>query len=127
MSLSCFYLDSTADDGSGNSAWQSTGITLTEGEAISMNVKGAATTIYNTDGAISAIGPNGAAYKIPGSLDPSIAGSSVIGRINGGAAFLVGEHLATTASEAGALELAFNDSEATDNKGGFFVSITLGT
>ncbi|MDB2657418.1 hypothetical protein N9Y60_05105 [Crocinitomicaceae bacterium] len=48
MSLSCFYLDSKADDGAGNSAWQPTGIPLAEGEAISMNVKGAATTIYST-------------------------------------------------------------------------------
>ena len=77
MSQSCFYLDSTVADASGNAKWQETGITRTEGEAISFHVMGAATTLYKAEGQITASGPDGTSYEIPGSLDPSIAGSPV--------------------------------------------------
>lgn len=128
MSQSCFYLESTVTEaGSQNAAWQDSGLVLAEGEVVSFNVTGAATGLYDPNVGLSAVGPNGAAFHLRNSLAPTLNAGGVIGRIGQGEAFLIGDYKQLNASAGGKLELGFNDSLATDNKGGYFVSITLGT
>ncbi len=127
MSQSCFYVEANADDGAGNAKWQSSGITLNANEEVSFKVDGAGSSLYKVDGPINFAGPEGSPYTIPDSLAPNFNGGTVIGRIGGGAAFEIGKTATITQHEGGSLELAFNDSKASDNKGGFFVGINVGS
>ncbi|GAB5417243.1 MAG: hypothetical protein Crog4KO_21090 [Crocinitomicaceae bacterium] len=124
---SCVYVEANADDGAGNAKWQSSGVTLNANEEVSFKAGGAASTRFTEEGGVNFAGPNGLSYDIPNSLAPSINGGTVIGRIGGGAAFKIGETATIRQHAGGSLELAFNDSVASDNKGGFFVGITVGS
>ena len=127
MSQSCFYLDSTVHGANSFAVWQDTGIDLAQGEAVSFKVEGSASVLFKEDGPSLAAGPDGNGTQANNSLTPEFKIGTVVGRINGGAAFKIGAGTQTTAAEAGKLEIGFNDSLATDNKGGFFVGITVGT
>jgi hypothetical protein len=125
MSQSCFYLKAAEADSQGNSSWQDSGITLSSNEFIQIKAGGAATVEFVAEGPIAVSGPEGFSSKLVGSLDASLAFGALIGRINGGTPFIIGERWESSNHEGGKLELAYNDSLATDNKGGFFVGINV--
>lgn len=119
-----FYIAADFTDGGTNSAWQNTTFEFPAGTTISFTAIGAATRIYNTNTACANAGPGGGDPDNTAALVPDLNNGSAIARIGGGEPFLIGDRVTTTTAEGGTLELAFNDSIATDNKGGFFVGIS---
>ncbi|MBL4710105.1 MAG: hypothetical protein JKY48_16875 [Flavobacteriales bacterium] len=137
MSTAVFYIDSAAR-GSVNgrpnhSEWQDTGITLNQNQAYDVTCQGKATPIYHypNTGAFIA-GPEGGGNSLPDFLAPNLQALAAIAKIGkDGTPFFIGKGYdenstlisRNSGSESGKLFLAYNDSLANDNMGGFFANI----
>lgn len=106
---------------SGRSPWTPTGLSVRRGEPLTINATGE----------IRIAGPNGLAASPAGSSEtfpnnpmPGVPTGALIGRINNGQPFLIGNQNRVTAPAAGQLFLGINDSNHGDNEGSFQVQVT---
>lgn len=106
------------------SSWVSTGINVSQGETVNFVTTGEVRLSSDPD---DVAGPAGSkkgrrAYNSP--LPQALAGA-LIGRINNGPPFGVGDLRSIVAPATGTLYLAVNDDGLNDNEGEFGVTITL--
>ena len=107
-----------------NRQWTPTGIRVRQGEVIRFQSSGEISFTGNGDKAGVAGSP---AHKlVPGSPLPGALAGALIGRIDNGAAFGIGDQGSITAPASGLLYLGTNDDNVSDNSGQFQVVITLG-
>lgn len=123
-----------------NQAWQSTGVTVPPGIQVNIAYQSGSWTadpqtnsgqLYGADGCPGVIVPqNQTSYPIVG-----IAMGALVGRVNGGAPFLIGDsNYAILSTTGGLLELCINDdltgqfgAGLKDNKGSLAVDVTVYT
>jgi hypothetical protein len=118
--------------------WQGTGFQVNVGDCIHITASGIISASSPT-GPHSQVNPTGCRPYIPGSCEdwgthpedtagsgylvPGVLRYSLVGRINSGTPFEVGTDFQMVSTEAGELELAFNDEYYPDNSGQFDVWI----
>jgi hypothetical protein len=106
----------------GNRQWTPTNIRVNAGESLRVQTSGE---IRFTRSANSRTGPGGLAGSlVPGSPLPQAFGGSLIGRIDGGQPFLIGNQSSVVMPGSGLLMLGINDDNTSDNAGQFNVIIT---
>jgi hypothetical protein len=104
-----------------SAGWVSTGLMVQRGERIAFTTTGEVQLSDNaTDRARSA----GTTRTAPGAPLPSVNAGALIGRVDGGAPFGIGDQASVPMPDAGLLYLAVNDDERTDNAGEFIVQVT---
>jgi hypothetical protein len=122
MTQKNFYIVADYTDGGSNAAWQDTGTNIPAQTTVKLTGTGSASGLYNPNGECNGVGPGGGDPINAGALVPTLNNCAAIGKIGDGEPFLIGDAQTANSGEGGNLQLACNDSLATDNKGGFFVS-----
>lgn len=111
-----------------------TGVMVSAGAQLTITATGKAThqapgSTWTQNAPVPEYGPDGMAHTTAPNdgyfLAPGLPVGALVGRIGGGAPFLVGASFDQMASASGGLELAFNDSTTSDNKGSFTAVIEL--
>jgi hypothetical protein len=106
---------------SGRSAWTPTGLSVRRGEPLTINASGEVR-IAGPSGL--AASPAGSSETYPNNPMPGVPTGALIGRINNGQPFLIGNQSQVSAPAAGQLFLGINDSNHGDNEGSFQVQVT---
>jgi hypothetical protein len=105
--------------------WTSTGIDVYAGDTILFSASGQ---VHWGTGKDEVAGPSGSTRKLKPALGNypvrTIGAGGLIGKIDDGAPFAVGESTTITATKAGMLYLGINDNYFTGNSGEFQVAIT---
>lgn len=106
-----------------NQAWTATGLTVRKGEVLAFNTTGQAQLSTDANDTASSAGSNAGRYAAGSPLPGALAGA-LIGRIDNGQPFGIGNQTSIPAPAAGQLFLGINDDNLSDNQGGFRVDIT---
>ena len=108
-----------------NACWMNSDVTVTAGQKLTISASGSANTNGGVEGSTS--GPNGQPYMCGGTKCPviGVGYGSLIGRVEGGKAFFVGEKLEFVPDQDGVLSFTVNDWECDDNSGAFDLIITF--
>jgi hypothetical protein len=86
---------------------------------------GSASGVYMPDAECNGVGPGGSDPNNADALVPTLNNCAAIGKIGDGEPFLIGDAQTANSGEGGNLQLACNDSLATDNQGGFFGNVAF--
>ena len=105
---------------SGQTAWTPSGLGVRRGELVRFESTGEVT--ISTGGPSG--GPGGSSDKNAANPIPGAPTGALIGRINNGAPFLIGEQGQVTMPASGQLFLGINDAQFGDNGGNFNVKVT---
>jgi hypothetical protein len=101
--------------------WIPTGITVRRGQTLRFNASGQVTLSLNAGDNAT---PSGVQRTDPASPMPQTATGALIGRINNGRPFGIGNQTQVQMPESGQLFLGINDSSFSDNAGAFRVEIS---
>jgi hypothetical protein len=104
-------------------AFVSTGITVATGQWLQVTAKGTVEFLHGVDDAKA--NPDGFPARFSGCGGPGFCGV-LVGRIAGGAPFLIGSSYAAPVAAAGPLELGVNDYDPRDNDGSFKAVVSVG-
>lgn len=121
MQSKIFYVDATAQNTDGKSTWQPTGIHLRKGQDISIVAVGYASMHNPVEYYLDPAGRNDAAGT--GYLAPKLDIYSLIGKVGTVDPIQFGNNWIGEFKTEGELMLAYNDSIAKDNLGGFMVTV----
>lgn len=102
--------------------WTSSGVEVKAGEVLRFSAKGSVTFLAGDKAAKA--DPAGYPARYSGCGGPGLCGA-LVGRVAGGAPFLIGAGTSLTAPAAGVIELGVNDYDVSDNSGSFRVAITV--
>ncbi len=106
------------------SRWVSTGINVGQGQTVNIMTTGEVRLSSDPDDIATPAGSKKGRYANNSPLPSSLAGA-LIGRINNGPPFGIGDQPSFPSPGTGALYLAVNDDALNDNAGEFGVTITL--
>ena len=107
-----------------NRQWTPTGIRVRQGEVIRFQSSGEIS--FTGAGDKAGVAGSSAHKLVAGSPLPGALAGALIGRIDNGAAFGIGDQTSITAPASGLLYLGTNDDNVSDNSGQFQVVISLG-
>lgn len=107
----------------GNQQWTPTNITVRSGETLRFQTTGEVRFTGDPNDRAQAAGAFSQKY-VPGGPLPSVYAGALIGRINRGRPFAIGDQSAVRMPAGGALYLGINDDNISDNSGQFQVVIS---
>lgn len=103
--------------------WTNTGITVRQGETLTLNTTGEVRLSANGDDVATSAGSTSGRTAGKAPMASGLAGA-LIGRIGNGAPFGIGNQTTVVAPASGQLFLGVNDGDLNDNTGEFRVEIT---
>lgn len=106
-----------------NGGWVNTGMRVRRGDIVTFNTSGQVQLSENSGDRASAAGTSRTA---PGAPLPNVAAGGLIGRVGNGQPFGIGDQASVPMPGDGALYLAVNDDERSDNAGQFIVQLGRG-
>jgi len=106
----------------GNQQWTPAGITVRQGDRLTINATGEVRVSADPSDVASANGSK-AGRTAPKAPVPALPIGGLIGRVGNSAPFPIGEQLSVTMPANGQLFLGINDDHLADNAGGFRVQI----
>lgn len=105
--------------------WMSSDVSVTAGQKLTISASGSVNTNGGAEGSTS--GPNGQPFVCGGTKCPvlGVGYGSLVGRVEDGKAFFIGEKLEFVPDRDGKLYFTVNDWECDDNSGTFDLVITF--
>lgn len=107
-----------------NQAWVPTGLIVRAGETLTFNTTGELQLSGDVKDRAGAAGAYGQRRPGPGAPLPRLLAGALIGRINNGEPFGIGDMTSVEMPASGQLFLGINDDVVNDNAGDFYVSIS---
>lgn len=104
--------------------WTPTGITVRKGEVLRFDASGEIRLSNNPNDVASIAGAKSGRYPAANAPMARTLAGALIGRIDNGQPFGIGNQASVTMPESGQLSLGINDDSLTDNDGEFRVEIT---
>jgi hypothetical protein len=111
---------------SGNQKWVDTGITVRQGQTVGFESSGQVILSGDTNDVASTPGAH-SGRKAAGAQAPDLAVGALLGRLDNGQPFAIGNQTSVAMPGAGRLYLGVNDDEHSDNRGYYDVRLTPGT
>jgi hypothetical protein len=104
--------------------WVDTGVSVLAGDQVRFQVSG---TVQMSPDRGDVADPRGSRSnrRAPDAPLPQVPAGALIGRINQGAPFVIGDRASVTMPQTGRLQLSINDDHLADNSGGFRVAVTV--